>query len=71
MTLLTNEEKLSIANQHKKSLEYAKYNVEISLIEENAVTSPSEEITAALNGQLAELNKKIAAIDAEIASITE
>lgn len=70
MTTLSNEEKISIINQHKKNVEYSKYNLQISLIEENAVTSPDQDAIDSLNDKIVEINKKITALDAEIASLS-
>ena len=36
-TLLSNEEKAGIINQHLKNLQYNKFNLEISVVEENAL----------------------------------
>lgn len=69
--MLSNEEKLGLAQQHKRNLGYNKYNLELTLIEENAITSPDTEVVNSLTNQIAELDKKITAIDAEIASLIE
>lgn len=71
MTTLSNEEKMGIAIQHKKNVEYNKYNLELTLIEENAVTSPNAEAIASVTFEIAEMNKKLTAIQAEIDSLTE
>ncbi len=70
-TTLTNEEKLGIAAQHKRNLEYSLYNLQLSLLEENAVTSPNTEVISSLNSQISELSNKITAINTEIATLTE
>jgi len=70
MTILTNEDKISIVNQHKKNVEYSKYNLQVSLIEENAVTSPDQDAIDALNDKITDINKKLAALDAEILSLS-
>jgi hypothetical protein len=36
--VLTNEEKIGIVEQHLRNLEYSKFNVSISLIEESSIT---------------------------------
>lgn len=69
--ILTNEDKLAIANSHKRNAETDKYNIELSLIEENAVSSPSAQIIAELEAKLTQSSAKLAALDAEIASLTE
>lgn len=70
-TTLTNEEKMGIAVQHKRNLEYSLYNLELSLIEENAVDSPNTEVVSSLNSQISELSKKITAINNEIAELED
>jgi hypothetical protein len=69
MTILTNEEKISIIDQHKRSIEYSKYGYEMSLIEENAVSKPSQSTIDSLNQQIADMDSKLAALDAEIAAL--
>lgn len=63
--MLTNEEKIAIIDQHKRTVEYSKYNLQVSIIEENAVDVPNTDTIDSLNSQIAELDKKIAALNAE------
>lgn len=70
MTTLSNEDKISIINQHKRAVEYSKYNLSVSLIEENAVVSPDQDAVSALNDKIADHNSKLTALDAEIASLS-
>jgi hypothetical protein len=67
---LTIEEQLSILNSHKKNLMINTFNLNTSLIEENAKTSPMEQSIKMINDQLADIAKQQAALDAEIAKIT-
>jgi len=69
-TQLTNEEKASIVNQHKRNVENQKYNLELSIMQENAVTVPNEDLISSLNSQKADLDKKIAALDAELVTLS-
>ena len=71
MTTLSNEEKISIIDQHIKNLEYNKYNFEVSLVEENAVANPEATNISSLNSQIAVLNSKISALQTEKAGLTE
>jgi hypothetical protein len=66
---LTNEEKTSIVNQHLRSLEYNKYNVEVSLKEENAVADKNVELIASLTSQVSIITDKIDALLEELASL--
>jgi hypothetical protein len=68
---LTNEEKTSIVNSHLKNLVYNKYNLTISVIEENAKTSPNSDTLSSLNSQISEIDDQMAALQAELASLTE
>jgi hypothetical protein len=70
MAILTNEEKAAIINQHKRNVEYSKYGVELSIIEENAIQSPNQDTISSLNASLADLNSKLSALDDELASLS-
>lgn len=69
--LLTNEEKVSVVNQHLKNLEYSKYNVELSLMEENSTTQINDDMILSLNEQLVSINAKINILQQEITALTE
>jgi hypothetical protein len=66
MTLLTNEEKTTIINQHIKNLEYSKFNAQISIVEENAKFEPEAEVLTSLNAQLTDYTSRITALTAEL-----
>jgi len=68
---LTNEEKAAIVNQHIKNLELNIYNLQLSLLEENAVASPNAASVSSLNNQLTEVNAKKTALLAELDDLTE
>jgi hypothetical protein len=68
-TSLTKEEMISIIGQHKRNLELNKYNLELALIEENALVSPNAEIVSSLNNQITDSDRKIAALDAELENV--
>jgi type I restriction-modification system DNA methylase subunit len=71
MTLeLTNEEKVTIINSHLKNLAYNKFNIEISVIEENAKSSPDSSNLANLNSQISEIDAQIAALNSELAELS-
>jgi hypothetical protein len=67
-SILTNEEKAGIINQHLKNLEYSLFNIEISLIEEKAVSS--SESLESLESQFKELNLKKSALLAELEKVS-
>lgn len=66
---LTNEEKISIINSHLKNLEYNKFNIEMSIIEENAKSTPDSSTLSSLNSQVSEIDVQIAALNAESAAL--
>jgi hypothetical protein len=70
MSDLSVDEQLSILNSHKKNLMLNAYNLNLSVIEENAKVSPMETTLKVINDQLADIEKQQAALDAEIAKIT-
>ena len=65
-TLLSNEEKAGIINQHLKNLHYNKFNLEISVVEENAKVTPETAALANFNTQIADFDSRIEALDAEL-----
>jgi hypothetical protein len=67
---LTNEEKAVIVNQRLKNVESNIFNLELSLIEENAVVAPNATNVSSLNAQLAEANAKKTALLAELSEVT-
>lgn len=71
MSLLTNADKLSIVNQHIKTLDYAIYNAELDLIEANAEATPNTENIASINARITALNAKRTVLAEEAATLTE
>jgi len=67
--VLDNEEKTNIVNQHLRAIQFAMYNAELDLIEANAVASPDATVVAEINIRKTALNAKIAALEAEKASL--
>jgi prefoldin subunit 5 len=66
---LSKEEKISIINQHIKTLKYNKYDYQISIKEEEAVATPSTSRVDSLNEKITEVDAKVAALSAEIAAL--
>ena len=69
-TILTNEEKAAIVSQHIKNIEYSIDNLEVSIIEEEAVQAPDSNKISNLNSDITELNAKKAALTAELATLS-
>lgn len=68
-SVLTNEEKINIVNQHIRNIEFAAYNAELDLIEANAVSSADADIIADINDRKTAIDLKLAALSAEKASL--
>lgn len=69
--LLTNEEKTSIIESRKRGLERDKFNYELAILEENAISTPNQDVLSTVNAQLSDIVARIAVLDAELASLTE
>jgi hypothetical protein len=69
-SLLTNEDKLSILNQHIKNLEYAIYGLELDIIEYNATVDKDADYATQLGSRLTEMQAKKALLDSEKADLT-
>ena len=67
--VLTLDEKQNIARQFIKNLAYSRYNVQVSLIAENAVVPPNQSNIDSFTKQLADIDAKIAAVEAELATM--
>jgi hypothetical protein len=67
--MITNEEKMGIINQHMRNVQVNKYNLELTLLEENALTSPNAETVSSLTAQIAEANKKMTVLETELESV--
>jgi hypothetical protein len=70
-TLLTNEDKLSVVNQHIKGIDFQLYNLELDLLEANAEATPNAENISTINGRVTSLNAKRAVLAAEALELEE
>jgi len=71
MTTLSNQDKLTIVNQHLKSIDYSIYNIDLDLLEAGADSQTSAETVTLLNARKTALNAKRAVLETEAASLTE
>lgn len=65
MTTLSNEEKITVIDQHIKNLDYIKYNAEIDLIEVNAVSPVDSAAVQEINNRINTIQTKIDALESE------
>jgi|LauGreDrversion4_2_1035121.scaffolds.fasta_scaffold02339_8 hypothetical protein len=68
--MLTKEEKIQIIESHKRNLDYTRYNLEVSLLEENARTKVNQVVVDTLQDQINEIDSQKATLDAEIVSVS-
>jgi ABC-type dipeptide/oligopeptide/nickel transport system ATPase component len=66
---LTNEEKINIVMQHIKSIASNIYNLQISLISENAIDPINQDNMQSLNTQLSIETSKMEALESELANL--
>ena len=67
--ILSNEEKVIIINQHVRTLEYSLYNIELDILEAESDDTPDTALLTGKNAALAEIQKKIDALNAEKATL--
>jgi hypothetical protein len=67
---LTNQEKLSIINQHIKSIVTNIYNLNVAIISESSLAQPNQENLDNLNDELQKANTKKQALLQEYATIS-
>ena len=67
--MITNEEKLAIVSQHIKNLELNKFNLELSLIEENAKLVSEQNNITPIETEIDDVVAKITALTVELNKI--
>ena len=66
---ITKDEKISIIAQRVRSIEFNKYNLQLALLEENALVAPKADTVSDLTEQIAQANKKLEALDEELVTV--
>ena len=66
---LTNDEKIGIVEQHIKNLQYSKFNIEMSLVEESASVPVRQSSVDELELQLINIDAKIASLMDELETL--
>ena len=66
---LTKSEKITIIMTHLKTIAFSQYNLELTLIEENAKEVPDQDIITRTNNNLEILSDQIAALNSELATV--
>lgn len=70
-TTLTNEEKLTIINQHLRNIDYALYGFSLDLLEANSVTPVDTENVSLIEERISNLNSKRSVLETEAESLAE
>lgn len=67
---LTNQDKLIIVEDHIRSLQMSKFNLELTKIEENAVKSPDTVVLSSVQSQIDDYAAKLVALEAQKTSLS-
>ena len=67
---LTDAEKLNMINQHIKNSITNTFNLQLTLISEQAVSAPNTEVIASINSQIDEQVARQLALEAEAEKLT-
>ena len=68
--ILSKEERTQIVNSRKKNLAMNQYNLDLTIIEENAKATPDQETLSTVGAQISLIDNQLAALDAELESIS-
>jgi hypothetical protein len=68
---LSNDDKRVVVEQHIKNIEYSLFNNSLSILVEEAVSAPDQNVLATLNAEKTKLEAKKSALVAELNSLTE
>ena len=68
---LTNDEKIGVIESHMKNLQYNKYNAQMTVVQEEALTSPDQATIDKSNATIAKSDLQIAALEAELALLKD
>jgi len=66
---LTNDEKITIIEQHLRSMLFSQYNLNLQLSELRAVSTPNQETIDAVTKQMSDVQAQIDYLNAEAAKL--
>jgi hypothetical protein len=67
---LTAEEKITIVEQHMKTIAYSEYNAQLSLAEEQAISAPNQNNITTLTNQIADILAQKQVLQSELDSLS-
>ena len=68
---LSNDDKRVVVEQHIKNIEYSLFNNSLSILVEEAVSAPDQNVLTTLNAEKTKLEAKKSALVAELNSLAE
>ena len=67
--MLTDNEKAAIIKAHLRNIEANKYNVELSIKEENVLENPNNDVLTSLNQRISNLQAQIDSLEEELSKL--
>ena len=67
--MLTDNEKAAIIKAHLRNIEANKYNVELSIKEENALENPNNDVLASLNQRMSSFQAQVDSLEEELSKL--
>ena len=67
--MLTDNEKAAIIKAHLRNIEANKYNVELSIKEENVLEDPNNDVLTSLNQRISNLQAQIDSLEEELSKL--
>lgn len=68
--MLTNQEKTEIINSRLKSLESSKYDLQLSIDEENSIESPNQQILDNHNARIVDIDARVAVLQTKLEELS-
>lgn len=66
---VTKEEKLGIIASHIRNIKVNKFNLELTILEEEATNSPNQDDITSINAQIAVYDSKLSALEAKYTAV--
>ena len=67
--MLTDNEKAAIIKAHLRNIEANKYNVELSIKEENVLENPNDDVLTSLNQRMSSFQAQIDSLEEELSKL--
>jgi len=67
--MLTDNEKAAIIKAHLRNIEANKYNIELSIKEENALENPNDDVLTSLNQRMSSFQAQVDSLEEELSKL--